>query len=62
MTLLSDFHLSQTELKNLVKQLKQECGSGGTIKNDQIEIQGDRRDKVVQLLNKIGFSTKELGS
>ena len=61
-TILSGFHLSRTELKSLVKQLKQECGSGGTIKKDHIEIQGDKLDKIVQLLTKMSFSTKKVGT
>ncbi|MAH73425.1 MAG: hypothetical protein CBC09_05330 [Cellvibrionales bacterium TMED49] len=60
-TLLSGFHLSRTELRNLAKHLKRGCCTGGTIKNDQIEIQGDQRDKLIQLLTNMGFQTQKVG-
>jgi translation initiation factor 1 len=61
-TRLSGFQLSRIELKKLVKHLKQECCSGGTIKKGNIEIQGDKREKAVQLLTEMGFSTIQVGS
>ena len=61
-TRLSGCHLSRIELRKLVKHLKQECCSGSTIKKDLVEIQGDKRDKVIQLLTEMGFSTIEVGS
>ena len=61
-TRLSGFHLSRIELRKLVKHLKQECCSGSTIKKDLVEIQEDKRDKVIQLLTEMGFSTIEVGS
>lgn len=54
--------LSSDELKQLAKQLKQLCGTGGAVKNDCIEIQGDNRDKLKQALEKQGYLVKLAGS
>ena len=61
-TRLSGFHLSRIELRKLVKHLKQECCGGSTIKKKHVEIQGDKRDKVLQLLPEMDLSTIEVGS
>lgn len=53
--------LEEKELKNLAKRLKQKCGTGGTIKSDKIEIQGDHRDKLKQELSKLGYTVKLSG-
>ena len=52
---------TEKELKILTKKLKQLCGSGGTLKNGVIEIQGDHRKKVLDTLTKDGFSAKLAG-
>jgi len=48
-------------MKSLGKQLKQACGSGGTVKDGNIEIQGDHRDKVAAELGALGYKTKFVG-
>jgi translation initiation factor 1 len=53
--------LTPQDLKKLAKQLKRTCGSGGTIKDGTIEIQGDHREKVATTLNKLGYKTKFVG-
>jgi translation initiation factor 1 len=53
--------LSADELKSLTKKLKQECGSGGTIKDGVIEIQGEHREKIADVLRKLGYKVKVAG-
>jgi len=48
-------------MNKLAKKLKKACGSGGTVKDGTIEIQGDERDKIAQLLEKQGYQTKFIG-
>jgi len=49
------------DLKSLQKELQRHCGSGGTLKNGKIEIQGDHREKVAVYLGRKGFNTKFKG-
>jgi len=60
-TTISGVPLPESELKTLAKKLKQTCGSGGSVKNGVIEIQGDHRDKIRELLTKEGYSVKMAG-
>jgi translation initiation factor 1 len=60
-TTISGVPLPEAELKALAKKLKQSCGSGGSVKNAIIEIQGDHRDKVSELLTKEGYTVKMAG-
>jgi len=53
--------LSDEELRTLLKQLKGQLGTGGTIRNGNLEIQGDQRDKLLQLLKKEGYKAKLAG-
>ena len=59
--LIKGIPLEGAQLKALAKQLKQVCGTGGTIKNSVIEIQGDHRDMLVEELNKLGYKAKKAG-
>ncbi len=52
---------SDEELKALAAELKRRCGTGGTIKNGAIEIQGDHRDALVEALRAKGFTVKKAG-
>jgi translation initiation factor 1 len=60
-TVISGFQSSAETLAKLLKQLKAQCGTGGTVKDDTIEIQGDHRQKLVQLLMQLGYPTKVSG-
>jgi len=48
-------------LKQIAKELKQKCGTGGTVKNGVIEIQGDHRDQLVEELSHRGYTVKRAG-
>ena len=60
-TLVTGVPLAGDELKALSKTLKQKCGTGGTIKNGMIEIQGDHRDLLMNLLQEKGWKVKIAG-
>lgn len=60
-SLITGVPLEHDGLRNLAKQLKQKCGSGGTIKNGVIEIQGDHRDMLMEELKKLGYKVKKSG-
>ncbi|MEN8258551.1 MAG: translation initiation factor Sui1 [Thermodesulfobacteriota bacterium] len=59
--LITGVPLGEAELKKLGKQLKKKCGTGGTVKNGVIEIQGDHRDALVDALIKLGYKAKLAG-
>jgi len=60
-TLVRGVPLEEDALKKLAKKLKSKCGSGGTVKEGVIEIQGDHRDKLVEVLQKEGYTVKLAG-
>ncbi len=60
-TLVKNLALSAEDMKLLAKKLKQECGTGGTIKDGVIEIQGERREKIAALLSRLGYKVKIAG-
>ena len=60
-TLVTGVPLDGADLARLGKELKKKCGSGGTVKNAIIEIQGDHRDLVVELLGARGWTVKRAG-
>jgi translation initiation factor 1 len=60
-TLISGVPLTPEGLKNLASELKHKCGTGGTLKNGVIEIQGDHRDVLIELLKAKGWTVKRSG-
>ena len=60
-TLVKNLVLSDEDLKQLAKQLKQICGSGGTVKDGVIEIQGEQRQRIAEALQKMGYKVKIAG-
>ena len=60
-TLIKGFEGSNLELKTLSKILKNSVGVGGTVKNGEIIIQGNSRDKIMDLLKKMGHNVKRVG-
>lgn len=53
--------LTEDDLKALAKKLKQECGTGGTVKDGVIEIQGEHRQRMAEVLMKLGYKVKIAG-
>ena len=60
-TLIEGFVGSADDLKELAKSIKTACGVGGTSKNGEIMIQGEFKDKVVDLLFKLGYNSVKKG-
>lgn len=60
-TVVSGFQHSPENLTKLLKQLKNKCGAGGTLKDHVLEIQGDRRQQLLELLQQAGYKAKISG-
>lgn len=60
-TVVENFIGSHADLETLGKQLKNKCGSGGTVKDGIIFIQGEHREKVIDILQAMGYKTKKKG-
>lgn len=60
-TILEGYTGADEDFKKLAKELKQTLSVGGSFKNNKIIIQGDYRDKIMQLLKNKGFNVKRVG-
>ncbi len=61
-TIVKGFVGQESDLKDLGKALKSACGVGGTTKNGEIIIQGNVRDKVMEILQNKGYNCKRVGA
>ena len=57
-TVVYDLPRNEAFLKDLAHKLKRECGTGGTFTEDRVELQGEMRDKVRGILQRLGFTVK----
>ena len=60
-SVISGIGLSAEALADLATELKKRCGSGGTVVDGRIEIQGDHRDRLVEELTRRGWNVKRAG-
>ena len=60
-TVIKGFVQKDDRLKHLAKRIKRECATGGSIKNNEIIIQGNKRDVVKTILEEEGFKPKISG-
>ncbi len=60
-TVVTGFVTTPENLAKLLKQLKTNCGSGGTVKDNSIEIQGNHTEKLLAMLTKLGYKAKISG-
>jgi translation initiation factor 1 len=60
-TLIWDIPGGESVILELCVTLKNKCGTGGTVKDGKVEIQGDQRDRVTVLLEEMGYQVKRVG-
>ena len=60
-TILEGYTGATEDFKKLAKELKQKLSVGGSFKDDKIIIQGDYRDKIMEILKEKGFNVKRVG-
>ncbi|NJR51163.1 MAG: translation initiation factor [Leptolyngbyaceae cyanobacterium CSU_1_3] len=60
-TVISGFQAKAETLADLLKKLKAQCGTGGTMREETLEIQGDHAQKLLQILVQLGYKAKISG-
>ncbi len=60
-TTIFDMPLSEQQVLDLAATIKNRCGTGGTVKDGRIEIQGDQRERIIVELEKLGYQVKRVG-
>ena len=60
-TLMRGFRGTAADLEALGRMLKQRCGVGGSVKEGEIIVQGDHRDRIVEILLRAGYGCKKAG-
>lgn len=60
-TILEGYNGATSDFKKLAKDIKTKLSVGGSFKNDKIIIQGDYRDKIMEILKEKGFNVKRVG-
>ena len=61
-TLISGLGLDHPNARQLLKTLKAQCGTGGTVKGDLLELQGNQVDLVISLLKERGYFVQKFGA
>lgn len=60
-TIITGFQHKPETLTKLLKKLKSQCGTGGTVKDNNLEIQGDHKQKLLEVVTKLGYKAKISG-
>lgn len=60
-TLVEGIQMPREEMKTFLKQLKAKLGTGGAVKDSSIEIQGEHCDKIITILEKLGYRPRRSG-
>ncbi|MCC0175721.1 translation initiation factor [Waterburya agarophytonicola K14] len=60
-TIITGFQHKPETLSKLLKQLKAKCGAGGTVKDNSLELQGDRKQQLLEIVTKLGYKAKISG-
>lgn len=60
-TIITGFQHNPETLAKLLKKLKSQCGSGGTVKDNSLEIQGDHKQKLLEVVTQLGYKAKISG-
>ena len=61
MVVVFETRMSKAALQTILKEIQKVCGCGGTVKDDTIEVQGDHRDQVQQVLEAHGLKVTRAG-